>query len=145
MPLTKDKYLVRENPNLVAWEREARLFLRQLSPDHEHRVAAPMIYEWATGISVKEAMEAKDENGPQTRVRADLRALNKILRFYFGKSFQTWIANHKVPNCYRVRRGYLITKHRPMSLSLWVEYTNGTLHEPGLKKVGRPWVKKTDD
>ena len=30
MPVTKDKYLVRENPHLVQWERECRKFLRRL-------------------------------------------------------------------------------------------------------------------
>ena len=30
MPLTKDKFLVKENPHLVSWEREVRKFLRKL-------------------------------------------------------------------------------------------------------------------
>ena len=57
MPFTKDKYLVKENPQLVAWEREVRKFLRQLSPQHGHRVAAVMVYEWATGLNLQEVME----------------------------------------------------------------------------------------
>jgi hypothetical protein len=52
MPATKDKYLVKENPQLVAWERETRKFLRNLSVKHGHRVSAVMIYEWATGINI---------------------------------------------------------------------------------------------
>ena len=32
MPVTKDKYMVKENPHLVQWEREVRKFLRNLSP-----------------------------------------------------------------------------------------------------------------
>lgn len=128
MPLTKDKYLVRENEALVDWERETRKFLRNLSPEHGHRIAATMVYEWATGITVKDAMAAKDDDGPQTRVRADLRKINKILLYYFGKPYMTYIAGRKVPRCYRVRPGYYIRRHRPMTLTLWVEYRDGTLY-----------------
>ena len=120
MPLTKDKYLVRENPEMVMWEREVRKFLRKLSPIHGHRVAASMIYEWATGIKVKDLME---QNGSTS----DLRKINKILRYYFGKPYMTYIAGRKVPNAFRVREGYLITRHRPMSLELYVEYCQGVL------------------
>src|SRR6478736_3939763 len=74
MPFTKDKFLVRENPHLVQWEREVRKFLRNLSPTHGHRVAAVMIYEWATGIRVADLMEAGGS------AAADLRKINKVLR-----------------------------------------------------------------
>src|SRR5690606_8920406 len=50
MPLTKDKYMVRENPHEVSWEREVRKFLVRLSPNHGHRISAVMVYEWVTGI-----------------------------------------------------------------------------------------------
>jgi hypothetical protein len=76
MPLTKDKYLVKENPHQVQWEREVRLFLRQLSPQHGHRVAAVMIYEWATGINVADLYKEGGTCG------SDLRKINQILRFY---------------------------------------------------------------
>jgi hypothetical protein len=122
MPLTKDKYLVRENPHLVAWERETRKFLRNLSPEHGHRVAAVMIYEWATGISIKELM---DEGGS---AQADLRKINQCLRFYFGKPYMTYIAGRKVPTAFRVRPGYYIRRHRPLTLTLWAEYHEGTLY-----------------
>jgi hypothetical protein len=122
MPLTKDKYLVRENPHLVAWEREVRKFLRNLTPEHGHRVAAVMIYEWATGIKVKELMA---EGGS---AQADLRKINQCLRFYFGKPYMTYIAGRKVPTAFRVRPGYYIRRHRPMTLTLWAEYTEGTLY-----------------
>ena len=56
MPYTKDKYIIRENPNLVEWERELRKFLRNLTPLHGHRVSAVMVYEWATGLSIKDLM-----------------------------------------------------------------------------------------
>lgn len=131
MPLTKSKYIVRENPHLVQWEREVRKFLRKLSPDHEHRVSAVMIYEWATGITIRELMaieKRKTEPGKaHTTWRGDLRKLNKILAFYFGKPYMTYIAGRKVPKAYKVRTGYLITRHRPMTLTLWTEYTEGVL------------------
>jgi hypothetical protein len=122
MPLTKDKYLVKENPHLVQWEREVRKFLRKLSPAHGHRVSAVMIYEWATGIRVAELME---QGGS---AQADLRKINKVLRFYFGKPYMTYIAGRKVLNAYRVREGYLIRRHRPMTLTLWAEYQEGALY-----------------
>lgn len=128
MPLTKDKYLVRENPHLVQWEREVRKFLRNLSPDHGHRVSAVMIYEWATGIAVADLVKEKTSPEPGKQSwRSDLRKLNKILEWYFGKPYMTYICGRKVPKAYRVRPGYLITRHRPMTLTLWVEYTEGVL------------------
>lgn len=122
MPFTKDQYLVKENPHLVQWERETRKFLRQLSPRHGHRVAAVMIYEWATGIQVAELMAAGGS------ANADLRKLNQILEFYFGKPYMTYIMGRKVPKAYKVKPGYLITRHRPFTLTLYAEYAAKTLN-----------------
>lgn len=122
MPLTKDKYLIKENPHLVQWERETRKFLRNLSPRHGHRVAAVMIYEWATGIQVAELMASGGS------AQADLRKINQALRHYFGKPYMTYIAGRKITNAYRVRPGYLIKRHRPLTLTLWAEYVGGTLN-----------------
>ena len=121
MPFTKDKYLVKENPTIVAWEREVRKFLRQLSPMHGHRVSAAMVYEWATGIKVSDLVA---EGGSTT----DLKRINRILRFYFGKPYMTWICGRKVPNAYRVNPGYYIKRHRPMTLTLYAEYSEGVLN-----------------
>lgn len=129
MPLTKDRYLVRENPQLVQWERETRKFLRNLSPMHGHRVAAVMVYEWATGIRVADLMAAEAKGQPgRPSWRSDLRKINQILKFYFGDSYMTYIAGRKVPKAYRVKPGYYIKRHRPMTLTLWAEYTEGTLN-----------------
>ena len=130
MPLTKDKYLVRENPHLVAWERECRKFLRNLSPEHGHRVSAIMIYEWATGMSIQELakLSAGAAPGKATTWRSDLRKINKILQWYYGKPYSTWICGRKVPKTYRVKPGYYIRRHRPMTLTLWFEYTEGVLY-----------------
>jgi hypothetical protein len=122
MPFTKDKYLVKENPHLVQWERETRKFLRHLSPQHGHRVAAVMIYEWATGINVAELMA----NGGNANL--ELRKINKCLRFYYGKPYTTYIMGRKINQAYRVRPGYYIRRHRPMTLTLYAEYVAGTLY-----------------
>lgn len=122
MPFTQDKYLVKENPHLVAWEREVRKFERRLSPDHGHRVSAVMIYEWATGIRVAELMADGGSAAP------DLRKINKVLRFYFGKPYMTYIMGRKVLNCYRVRPGYYIKRHRPMTITLYAEWCEGSLN-----------------
>lgn len=129
MPLTKDRYLVRENPHLVQWEREVRKFLRNLSPEHGHRVSAVMIYEWATGIRISDAMALEQKGEPgRASWRSDTRHINKILRFYFGKPYMTYIAGRKVPNAFRVKPGYYIRRHRPCTLTLWAEYQEGTLY-----------------
>lgn len=121
MPFTKDKYIVKENPHLVQWERETRKFLRKLTPLHGHRVSAVMIYEWATGINVAELMAEGGSASP------DLRKINQCLRFYYGKAYSTWIMGRKVPRAYKVPPGYHIKRHRPMTLTLYAQYLNGAL------------------
>lgn len=129
MPLTKDKYLVRENPQLVQWEREVRKFLVKLPPHHGHRVSAVMIFEWATGLEVAELMRQEKAGTPgRPTFRSDLRKINQLLRFYFGKPYMTYICGRKVPNAFRVRPGYYIKRHRPQTLTLWAEYQEGTLN-----------------
>ena len=121
MPFTKDKFLVRENSDLVQWERETRKFLRKLSPEHGHRVSAAMIYEWATGIKVADLVA---EGGSTV----DLKRINKVLRFYFGKPYMTYICGRKVPNAFKVPPGWYVKRHRPMTLTLYAEYSEGTLN-----------------
>lgn len=131
MPFTKDKFLIRENPHLVQWEREVRKFCRNLSPDHGHRISAVMVYEWATGIRIVDAMAGEDKmepNRPHTTWRGDLRKINKILEYYFGKPYMTWIMGRKVDKAYRVRPGYYIRRHRPRTLTLYAEYVEGVLY-----------------
>lgn len=129
MPFTKDKFLVRENPQLVQWERETRKFLRRLSPEHGHRVAAVMVYEWATGIKISDSIELEKQGHPgKSSWRSDLRKINQVLRFYYGKPYMTYIMGRKVPRAYRVKPGYFIRRHRPMTLTLYAEYMEGTLY-----------------
>jgi hypothetical protein len=128
MPFTKDKYLIKENPHLVQWEREVRKFLRNLSPRHGHRIAAVMVYEWATGIDMKDVMADTTPLGPgKQNWRSDLRKINTVLAHYFGKPYMTWIMGRKVPKAYRVKPGYYIKYHRPLTLTLYAEYVEGTL------------------
>lgn len=122
MPLTKDKYVVKENPQLVQWERETRKFLRKLSTAQGHRVSAVMIYEWATGINVAELQEAGGS------ANSDLRKINQIMRHYFDKGYMTWIGGRKVANAYKIPVGWRVKRHRPLTLTLWVEYQEGTLN-----------------
>ena len=121
MPFTKDKFLVRENSDLVKWERETRKFLRKLSPEHGHRGSAAMVFEWATGIRVVDLMA----QGGST---VDLKRINKVLRFYFGKPYMTYICGRKVPNAFKVPPGWYVKRHRPMTLTLYAEYSEGTLN-----------------
>lgn len=122
MPLTKDKFQIKENPHLVAWEREVRKFLRELTPTSGHRVAAVMIYEWATGIKVADIVAAGGSAGP------DLRKINQVLRHHFGKPYMTYIGGRKIPNAYRVPAGWYVRRHRPMTLTLHLEYLEKTLY-----------------
>lgn len=123
MPLTKEKYTIRENPNLVQWERETRKFLRRLSPRHGHRVASVMVFEWATGIPISEYIE-KVGKPPL----AHMRHINTVLRHYFGKGYATYIAGRKVLNCYRVPPGWYVRQHRPLTMELHLEYMAKTLN-----------------
>jgi hypothetical protein len=129
MPFTKDKYLVKENPQTVFWERETRKFLRKLSPNHQHRVSAVMVFEWATGLSVVELEEMLQSGQLEDKAtwRSDLRKINDVLKYYFGKPGMTYIAGRKVPRAYTVKKGYYITRHRPRALTLYAEYCEGTL------------------
>lgn len=121
LPETKDKYLVRENPNLVQWERETRKFLRKLNPAHGHRVSAAMVYEWVTGINVAE-LYARGGSAA-----SHLRNINKVLAHYFGKPYMTYILGRKVPKAYRVPPGWYVIRHRPMTLTLFHEWSTRTL------------------
>jgi hypothetical protein len=60
--------------------------------------------------------------------QADLRKINKVLRFYFGKPYMTYIMGRKVPNAYRVKPGWYVRRHRPMTLTLYAEYAEGVLY-----------------
>jgi|GEM_PF-3645288 len=127
---TKDEFLVKENPELIAWEREVRKFLLQLSPRHEHRIAAAHVFEWATGLALADLAaeeKARGVTGARGRSswRSDMRKINQLLRGYFGKPYMTHIMGRKVPNAYRVPKGWYVYRHRPQTLALYAEYAAG--------------------
>lgn len=135
MPFTRDKYIVNEDPAQVEWEREIRKFLRRLNTDKiSHRVSAVMIYEWTTGISLKDLREAEgvDEtkwqggaaNGSANR---HLRIINKILREYFGTPYKTKIMGREVGKAYTVGQNFRVKRKKPISVTLLPDYMNGTL------------------
>ena len=80
-----------------------------------------MVYEWATGINVAELY---DTGG---NANAHLRNINKVLYHYFGRPYMTYILGRKVPKAYRVPPGWYVTRHRPMTLTLFHEYSSKTL------------------
>ena len=127
MPFTKEQYIKRENPQRVQWERELRKFLRNLSPEHEHRIAAVHVYEWATGLSIADLMAEEREPGQGARApwRGDLRKLNALLREYFGKPYMTYIMGRKIPKAYRVPKGWRVYYHRPKTLTLYAQWADG--------------------
>ena len=54
--------------------------------------------------------------------------IHKILKYYFDKPYMTYIMGRKVNKAYKVRPGYYIKRHRPMTLTLYAEYCEGTLN-----------------
>ncbi|QCG78288.1 hypothetical protein SEA_ALOEVERA_1 [Microbacterium phage AloeVera] len=136
MPLTQEKFVLNENPARVEWERQLRKFVRRLNTrDSAHRITAPMIFEWATGLSIKELAQQegvadKDPRGGGNTGSANmhLRHLNALLRDYFGKSYKTQIAGRSVGKAYKVNQHFRIENTRPKCLTLWPEWENGTLN-----------------
>lgn len=135
MPLTQDKYVIHENPARVEWERQVRKFLFRLNTrDSGHRVTAPMIFEWTTQISIKELAEMegvadRDPRGGGATGSANmhLRHINAIMKEYFGTPYKTTIANRPVGKAYKVNQYFRIENKKPISLTLWPEWENGTL------------------
>ena len=134
VPMTREAFVISENPARVEWEREVRIFLAQLSPESAHRVTAPMIYEWTTGISIKELVKA--EGVDTTKVRGGaasgsanmhLRHINWVLREYFGQPHKTTIAGRSVGKAYAVRKWFKIRHKKPANLTLIPDFEAGTL------------------
>lgn len=134
LPLTRESLIVEENPARVEWERFIRQFLRKLNSDFGHRVTAPMIYEWTTGISIKklaasEGAADKDARGGAQNGSANmhLRHINAILKEYFGTPYKTRIAGREVGKAYKVRPAFRVDRKRPVSITLLPDWSNGTL------------------
>ena len=134
MPFTRDAFVINENPAKVEWEREVRKFLSKLNADFGHRITAPMIYEWTTGIAIKDLAEAEGvaDNSPRGganlgSANSHLRHINWVLREYFGKPYKTTIMGRAVGKAYTVRPAFRVQKKKPACLTLWPEWDEGTL------------------
>lgn len=121
MPFTREKFIVRENPQLVTWERVTRQFLHGLFEKEEHRVSAVHIYEWATGIKIVDYMAANGNPPP------DLRKINQVMRAYFGQSYTTYIMGRKIGKAYRIPKGWVVKRRPPKTMTLYAEWAEGTL------------------
>ena len=135
LPFTRDKFVVSENPARVEWERQVRKFLSRLNGDFGHRVTAVMVFEWATGISIKELVKREGvENHQSPIVRTygsanmHLRHINWVLTEYFGKPYKTTIMGRSVGKAYTVRPSFAVRRKKPACLTLWPEYDEGTLN-----------------
>lgn len=143
MPYTKTDLIINENPLRVAWEKEVRKFLKRLGSHTSHRITAPMIYEWATGIKIVDLEEADRQaklahsqgSGEQYNQKTNmgnlnvhLRHINWVLREYFGKPYKTKIMGREVGRAYAVRQEFRVKLKKPANLTLWPEWQNGTLN-----------------
>ena len=135
MPFTRADYVLNENPARVEWERQVRKFLSKLNKDFGHRITAPMIYEWTTGITIKELQELEGvdlENwhggAANGSANMHLRHINAILREYFGKPYKTTIMGRPVGKAYTVRPQFKVKFKKPVCLTLWPEWDEGTLN-----------------
>lgn len=134
MPLTKEKFIITENPALVEWERETRKFIKNLSRYTSHKITAIMVFEWATGISItqlriEENTAAKSAKGGGINGSANmhLRLISGLLKQYFGTPYKTRILGQSVDRAYTVPEEFRVDRVRPKCLTLWPEYDNGTL------------------
>jgi hypothetical protein len=134
MPFTRSDFVIKEDPARVFWEREVRKFLGRLPKEKGHKVTGPMIYEWATGISLKDLMKeegTEDHNGKGGgrwgSANRHLRHINWVLREYFGKPYKTTILGRQVGQAYTVRPWFEVKKKKPACLTLLPEWDEGVL------------------
>lgn len=117
IPDTKEYVLVNEDEELLQWERVTRTFLHSLASTRAHRVTPHMVWVYATGI--------ENVDGTDPGYRRDLRKIRKVMRSYFGKSYQSTIRGVKAKEVFRVRPGFLVYRKAPISLSLYLEWKKG--------------------
>lgn len=121
MPIARDRILVKEDQDIVAWERLLRQFLHRLATGRAHRTSAVLVWEWATGLDVREEWKKKN-SGVYAR---DLRILNTLLRAYFGDSRISFIDGRKFNKVYDVSASFYLDRKAPHCLSLYLEWKQG--------------------
>ena len=88
-----------------------------------------MIYEWATGIRIVDMMKTPEQVSGASRTGAATCARSTRSSCTTSASrTSTYICGRKVPKAYRVKPGYYIRRHRPLTLTLWAEYVEGVLY-----------------
>ncbi len=117
LPDTKEYTLLNEDEELLQWERVTRSFLHELASTREHRITPQMVWVYATGITDV----APDDAG----YRRDLRRIRKVLRGYFGKSYQSTIRGIKAKEVFKVRAGFLVYRKAPITMTLYLEWKKG--------------------
>lgn len=134
VPHSRSDWVVKEDPRRVKWEREVRKYLAKLNSDFGHKITAPGIYEWATGVSLKELAKAEGVDPEAWRggarwgsANVHLRHINWVLKEYFGKPRKTTIAGHHVGRAYDVRPSFRVRKKKPANITLLVEWNDGVL------------------
>jgi hypothetical protein len=116
IPDTREYTLINEDEELLQWERVTRSFLYGLATTRQHRVTPHMVWSYATGL---------DSTDDDTGYRRDLRKIRKILRTYFGKSYQSTIRGVKSKEVFRVRSGFLVYRKAPVTMTLYLEWKKG--------------------
>ena len=137
MPLTRTDFVLEENPARIEWERQVRAFIRKLKPGTRyrgHKVNAPMVFEWATGQTIKgivaaEGVDTDNWRGGAANGSANmhLRHINAILKEYFGESRKTTILGRSVGKAYDIPKGWRVDRKKPACMTLWPEYEAGVL------------------
>lgn len=117
IPDTREYTLLNEDEDLVQWERLVRSFLHSLPSTRDHRVTPQMIWNYAT------ANADYDPHDPE--YRRDLRKIRKVMRGYFGKSYQTTIRNVKQKEAWKVRAGFLVYRKAPVTMTIYLEWKKG--------------------
>lgn len=119
--LSIDAVYITEEDDLVEWELQLREYLNRLSKGRPHVIAAPLVWEWATGGSVAEEFAA----GNRKAYTRDLRRLNKLMRAYFGKPYATFIQGRKFTRAYRVGKYFIVKRKAPVCVSLNLQWKDG--------------------
>lgn len=118
---TRDEVLIKEDEDLVEWERQIRAYIYKLPMGREHRTTAVLVWEWATGLSVPE----EHKKGNSGVYAADIRKINKLLREYFGKPYASYIHNRKFNQVYRISKHFNVDRKAPFCVGLYLEWRAG--------------------